>query len=179
MTFLGNLIMYITSFSPLFIILFLLSIKEINWIVPTFYHPIFACIIVVFLVLCVILMLVILFAVKKLKNKQFLKIKSVKNDNSNLLLYLLNYMIPFLWIPADKFPYIITVMLTVSFVVFVKSDLKRYNFILLLFGYNIYECKVNVNNKEIIWYIISKKIIEDNKTYNVYILDEKASIYLY
>ena len=161
MTFLSKITLYLTSFLPLFLIILLLDFKWFSWFPSIFYHTFFFWITILILCISIIFLLVFLYAIKKIwDNLQLDSVNSYfeikNNDNSNILLYLLNYVIPFLWIPEKKLPYVLFIMLIVSFVVFIRSDLKKYNFTLLLLWYNIYEAKLKKWDDEEYIYIISK-----------------------
>lgn len=145
MTFLSKIFLFIVSYLPLFIIFVIMDYQKFDFIFPYFYfsHNIIIWLLII-LMLFSLFYIFVLFLIFK-KYTEFHEpwiIDNIENSNHEILAYLFTYVIPFLWMPSEKKMLITIILLLVSFTVFIKSDLIKYNFVLLLLWFDI--LKINL-----------------------------------
>ncbi len=183
---LSKISLFITSYFPLFIIFIIIDLKNFSSFIPNFYHNILTYLLI-FLLIFSIIFVIILFKImlpkywNKINEVFFNKIKDneflVKNNNHEVLTYLFTYLIPFLWIDDNKRLLITIILLWTVFIIYIKSDLFKYNIFLLIFWYDI----IAMESNNYIIYIIKKQY--DNINYDNIIRDRclkiSDEIYLY
>ena len=161
MTFLSKMFLFIISYLPLFIIFIIIDFENISRIFPYLYfshhYIIWFLIVVIILALFYILWLFYIFK-RFLKDEDPWIIENIENSNHEILAYLFAYVIPFLWMPNEKKILITIILLLVSFTVFIKSDLIKYNFVLLLFWFDIIKIELNWGRKIFIFKKHSREI---------------------
>ncbi len=175
MNIISKMIFFITSYFPLFIIFLIIDYNnDSSWY---FNNTYLSWALIIILIISIIILLIII-------NKVFSeiinfncqnKIKTIHNNNNEILTYLFTYAIPFIWIETDKKILVVFVLLTVTFIVFIKSDLIKYNILLLILWFDIVKIEI-IDWNEI--YLIKKSnviikwnIIEYWKiTQNLYLL---------
>lgn len=173
-----NLSLFISSYTPLFIILALqkLDMSLIGFkIINPFYF-----IVAIFLLLVSALANISLFFFFNNKTHSHYKfeVHKVENKNSEILTYLLPFIICFL--PNETLnllnPFSIIIFLTIIFViykVYIGSNLIYLNTMLILFKYNIYFS--SVKDKKII--IISKNNLNDGSKIKAYKISDDLYTY--
>ncbi len=71
------------------------------------------------------------------------KVVSIENSNHEVLAYLFAYVIPFISVADKKRLYVLSVLLLMTFVLFYKSEILKYNIYLLLLGYDIIKLELD------------------------------------
>jgi hypothetical protein len=141
-----NLWLFISAYTPLFLILCLKYVFNITYLMLCF---------VFFIVLNLLL---IIFLEHVLKNKSFneKEVENIENKTSNVLSYLLVFSISLLNLDLSIWRGWISlfILLIIIFAVFVRSDLLFLNPILTILGYKTYSAKL-INGDNIV--ILSKK----------------------
>lgn len=147
-------ILFITSYFPLFLIFLVL---DFNIDTKLFFNNLLLSywLIAILLVSIIIWLLLIKWVFEDLIdiNKQ-VGVENIENNNSEILAYLFTYVIPFIGIESDKKIIVTLILLVVTFTVYVKSDLIKYNIFLLFMGYDI--VKVTTVDKEEVYLLKHK-----------------------
>ena len=147
----GKLIFFLSSYSPMMIILAIL-----------FYNTISLYLIAVFFIITGLLFLSIGY-MQKIKSPENIYIVKKNNVNNSILEYMITYIFPFFIefndISIQKFIALILFFI-ILFIVYKSTDLIYINPILNIFGYNIFEIEYSSKylDKEIIktGYLITK-----------------------
>jgi len=142
MTFFAKFILFITGYLPLFLILLFLDFKWFSKgiLFIDFYHTYLSYFLLVLVFISSFLLYFLFFFIfnKYTSFKHSSKVVTVENSNHEILSYLFAYAIPFLWLDGDQNRLSITfILLFVVFTIFVKSELLKYNFLLLVFNFDI------------------------------------------
>jgi hypothetical protein len=74
------------------------------------------------------------------------EVESIENWNHEVLAYLFAYVIPFVSVSDSKKIYIISILMVVTFLIFNKSELLKYNVFLLLIGFDIVKVSFTDNS---------------------------------
>mgnify|MGYP005829538777 FL=1 len=175
-----KIILFLSSYSPLFLIIAILNIKldnieHVKDIVPQDKLWLILTMLVLF-----ILPNIILFAlIKRVRMFQPIleKTNAIVNKNSDVMNYIVTYLIPFLSFNFDKLNQTIAfgILLLVLAIVYIHSNIYYVNPILIIAGYKIYD----INDKYI---VITKLTVKRDKKLklhriheNVYVGDEDDS----
>lgn len=167
-------LLFISSYTPLFIILILKSFgnnKELTehnrlckdgivyctkGFLQTNYNDILyliisSSIILVTVSISVIFLFLFIFKEAKIIAPMYINIESIENKNSEILSYIGTYLIPFIGIDLNSpLDFISTFFLFVIIgTLYIKSELILVNPLLSIFGYNIFSCKIPANSSDL------------------------------
>ena len=150
MRFLIKLLLFISAYTPLFVILL---IKNFD------YSQIIFWVIITLLILADVVLLII-FKISKQWTNQEIKINDYTNRTSDALNYVIAYVIAFLAFNINLWQDIasLIILLIVTFVIYINSNLIFVNPLLNLLGYKFYEVTNDYGNKTII--ITKKEVIK-------------------
>lgn len=146
MNFFSKIILFITSYFPLFIIFWILNFdKNKDYY---FNYPILSW----SMIIIVLLSLVLVFILMRFSFRRYIdfniqnKIDMIENWNHEILAYLFTYVIPFISISDKKKIYILSILLLVTFIIYYKSELLKYNIFLLFLWYDIIKVTLDDNS---------------------------------
>jgi len=71
-------------------------------------------------------------------------VSDIDNSNHEILIYIFTFIIPFLSFEDDKQIVIMWILLTITYFIYIKSELIKYNILLLILWYDI--VKVNLED---------------------------------
>lgn len=175
-----KLILFFSSYSPLFLIIAILNVKlndihKVKDIIPQ--DKIW--LVIVMLALFILPNAILFYLIKRVRVFQPIKEKtnSFTNKNSDVLNYIVTYLIPFLSFNFDKLNQAIafTILILVLAIVYIHSNIFYINPILIISGYKIYE----INDKYLLITKLTVKRDKRLKLYrihdNVYVGDEDGS----
>lgn len=101
---------------------------------------------------------------KKINNRKYLKVINIDNEASGLLSYIFSYVIIFLDIGGTKDIFIKILYVGLIFYYYNRGDILMYNPALSFFKYRL--CKVKVEGKEEVIYVITKNELSNLEIYN-------------
>ncbi|MGY6212299.1 anti-phage protein KwaA [Cytobacillus firmus] len=175
-----KIILFLSSYSPLFLIIAILHIKlndieRVKDIIPQDKQWL----IILMLVMFILPNAILFYLINRVRSFQPIREKtnSFVNKNSDVMNYIVTYLIPFLSFDFDKLNQTIAfaILIFVLGIVYIHSEIFYINPILILMGYKIYE----INDK---YLVITKLIVKRDKKLklsrihdNVYIGDEDGS----
>ena len=175
-----KIILFFSSYSPLFLIIAILNIKlnDINSLKDIFPQEKLWLVVIMFILFFLPNIILFMF-IKRVKAFQPIKEKThiYINKNSDVMNYIVTYLIPFLSFNFDKTNQILAffILIIVLAIVYIHSSIFYINPILIVAGYKIYQ----INDK---YTVITKlTIIPDKKLKlyriheNVYVGDEDGS----
>jgi len=169
-----KLILFFSSYSPLFLIIALLNIEldKVNTIKDIMPSDKLWLIITMFALF--IVPNIILFAlIKRVKSFQPMKehINTFINKNSDVMNYIVTYLIPFLSFNFDKLNQTIAfaILILVLAIVYIHSNIFYVNPILIIFGFKIYD----INGKYI---VITKITVKRNKKLKLFRIQENVYV---
>ena len=169
-----KLILFLSSYSPLFLIIAILNIKlnEIEkakdvvpddklWLVITM------------LALFILPNIILFYLIRRVRSFQPIREKTntFTNKNSDVMNYIVTYLIPFLSFNFDKLNQTIafTLLIFVLAIVYIHSNIFYINPILIMFGFKIY----NLNDKYI---VITKLTIKRDKKLKLYRIHDNVFV---
>lgn len=172
MNYISKILFFITSYSPLFLIFLVL---DFNYDSDYYFqHPFLSLSIIFITISSMLIVTWLIFYIFKdvVSFNQQGKVKKIDNTNDQILAYLFAYVIPFIWISTDKKLIVISILLIVTFMVFIKSELLKYNIFLLFLGFDITKVttedwvdfflikksNTDIKNKIIVYWEISKNL---------------------
>lgn len=176
--------LFISSYTPLFLILFVKNLTIPNKINLDYIKQLDSKTLVIFLSVLIIFIIVILsnlllyfffIKVKKISS-QNISLDHIENKNTETLTYMGTYLIPFIGVEFKSIQDIISNIFLFSVIglLYIKSNLILVNPLLSILGFNIYLCKSN-DSSELI--LITKKLhiipgiySAKNITNNIYFL---------
>jgi uncharacterized membrane protein YhaH (DUF805 family) len=149
MNFFSKTLLFITSYFPLFIIFAIINFDE-----KTEYYfkfPIITWWMIIVVIIALILVTILMHIILKRYTDFDLQnnIDTIENGNHEVLAYLFTYVIPFISVSDSKKIYIIAILMSITFIIFTKSELLKYNVFLLILGFDI--IKVNLKTGESIF----------------------------
>jgi hypothetical protein len=175
-----KLVLFLSSYSPLFLIIAILNVKlndiyKVKDIIPQ--DKIW--LVIVMLALFILPNAILFYLIKRVRFFQPIKEKtnSFINKNSDVMNYIVTYLIPFLSFNFDKLNQTIAfaILIFVLAIVYIHSNIFYINPILIISGYKIYE----INDKYLIITKLTVKREKRLKLYrihdNVYVGDEDGS----
>lgn len=169
-----KLILFFSSYSPLFLIIAILNVKlkDIHKVQDiTSQDKIF--LIISMLALFMLPNAILFYLIKRVRLFQPIKEKtdSFINKNSDVMNYIVTYLIPFLSFNFDKLNQTIafTILILVLAIVYIHSNIFYINPILIIFGYKIYE----INDKFI---VITKFKVKRNGRLKLYRIHDKLYV---
>ncbi|ARK31355.1 hypothetical protein [Halalkalibacter krulwichiae] len=175
-----KLILFLSSYSPLFLIIAILNVNlndihKVKDIIPQ--DKIW--LVAVMLALFILPNAILFYLIKRVKLFQPIREKTNTfiNKNSDVMNYIVTYLIPFLSFNFDKLNQTIafTILIFVLSIVYIHSNIFYINPILIISGYKIYE----INDKYLLITKFTVKRDKKLKLYrihdNVYVGDEDGS----
>lgn len=175
-----KLILFLSSYSPLFLIIAILNIKlndidKIKDIIPQDKMWL----VIIMLSLFILPNGILFYLIKRVRSFQPIKEKTntFVNKNSDVMNYIVTYLIPFLSFSFDKLNQTIAfaILIFVLAIVYIHSNIFYINPILIMSGYKIYE----INDKYLVITRLAVKRDKKLKLYrihdNVYVGDEDGS----
>ncbi|PLS01933.1 hypothetical protein [Neobacillus cucumis] len=175
-----KLILFLSSYSPLFLIIAILNLKlngveNAKDIIPNdkFW------LVIIMLALFIMPNIILFSLIKRVRSFQPIneKTNTFINKNSDVLNYIVTYLIPFLSFNFDKLNQTIAfaLLIFVLAIVYIHSNIFYINPILIMFGYKIFD----INDK---YTVITKTTVKRDKKLklyrihdNVYVGDEDGS----
>lgn len=170
-------ILFLSGYSPLFLIFSLLKSNDIGECVNNFYsnreitNPVGIFLIV--LDLFSIISIIVTFLMLRIHNTDnLLPIipKTVKNENSSYLEYLMSYILPLLTINLNSSDnnvfFEILAFITafgITYLIFTRSNLLHSNIIFLILGYNLF--RITTYNQEMLVISKNEDIFLNNEIY--------------
>lgn len=135
-----KVILFLSSYSPLSVILMLKNIIIFDILI---------CILIILIIIIPNIILFFLIRYVRNFNKEKVLIKKTENKTSNSLNYVVAYFIAFLSFNFEKYQDIIIffILIFIIFIIYINSDLLFINPILNLFGYNFYETVLDDGRK--------------------------------
>ncbi|MHA1285195.1 MAG: hypothetical protein ACTSQP_22070 [Promethearchaeota archaeon] len=161
-----KLFLFISAYTPLFIILI---VKYIELMSICFW---------IFIILLFFANMILYLILKKAKKWTRIRITVQKSENrtADSLNYVIAYIIPFIDFNFNKWQDIfsITILMSIIFIIYINSNLIFVNPILQLIGYKIHNIE-DINNRK---YIIISKKSKFLKDEEIYIKNITNDIYL-
>lgn len=181
-----KIISFITSYLPLWFLLFIkylfLEDSEGNFVLCanrsigkfTFTLPFsipvakFNSVSLIMFLLCIFSLGITLIFIKreskKINNRKFLKVINIDSEASGLLSYIFSYVVIFLDIGGTKDIFIKILYVGLIFYYYNRGDILMYNPTLSFFKYHL--CKVKIEGKEEVIYVITKNELTNLEIYN-------------
>lgn len=162
--FVTAVLLFISSFSPLFVIF---AVKDFDFAAYKFSHPVFTIIMLGSVLLSVIILFLIFSKIDK--GNVIIKITSVGNRSTDLINYTIPYMLSFIGInlgsPADLIS--VSIFLFILMMLTITSKSVFVNPILAMAGYGLYDIVYEYNNKTYSTIVISKYSLHQNEKYYI------------
>ena len=137
-------IIFVSSYVPVFIMIFLNNLKKFNldelkntWNL----NQVFWMVLIGVSIISILILFIWLIILKtESKNKESFDIKKLNAYDSEVLNYFVTFIIPILSLKPDSIPSIIMnlLLLLVEGIYFVSNNALYYNVLLIIFGYHIY-----------------------------------------
>lgn len=144
----SKIVMFISSYFPLFLIFLVLDFD----VSKDYYFEYWILMWIMLWILIISLVLVWFLVYYVFDNILDFNIQndiaSIENSNHEILAYLFAYVIPFVSMGTEKKIIILSILMFVSFIVFLKSELIKYNIFLLLIWFDIIKVTL-IDNRSI------------------------------
>lgn len=141
MTKLFKLLMFISSYFPLYIILIftILPFENLRWTEILGNKKLF--IVIIVLIILLVISFIPLIYIFVCERNSMIEAKSVKQMNSETLSYLVTYIVPMLAIDINEIKTLVANALLFLLIgyLYIRSNLLHINILFLIFGWNIYE----------------------------------------
>jgi hypothetical protein len=169
--FVPSIIMFISSYSPLGLIL---VIKDFDFLNKKFNNPIISLVILVIIVISIIILFII---VSNIKNGNLIKITKISNKSSELINYSIPYVISFIGINLANLSDLISfiIFMTFMYILTVNTQSIFLNPVLALCKYGLYDVEYIENDIQKQGVFLSKKELFNNKNYTI----RKISKFMY
>lgn len=137
-------IIFVSSYVPVFIMIFLKNLKKFNLIElknTWNLNQVFWMVLIGVSIISIVILFIWLIILKtESKNKESFDIKKLNAYDSEVLNYFVTFIIPILSLKPDSIPSIIMnfLLLLVEGIYFVSNNALYYNVLLIIFGYHIY-----------------------------------------
>ncbi|MBB6447994.1 hypothetical protein [Bacillus benzoevorans] len=169
-----KVILFLSSYSPLFLIIVLLNLKlnEISKVKDILPQDKFW-LIIIMLILFILPNLILFSLIKRVRSFQPIREKTntFVNKNGDVMNYIVTYLIPFLSFNFDKLNQTIAfaILILVLATVYIHSNIFYINPILIIAGYKIYD----VNNK---YTVITKLMVKRDTKLKLYRIHENVYV---
>lgn len=171
----GKIIFFVSSNSPAFFIWFIFLWDYSH--VEKFYFSLF---VLFLIILSYILLYYLLVSAQKRQSKNIFDIEICKNVNSQMMEYMVSYILPFISLGQISTRSIMASIIyyIVLYSIYEKSNLMYINPILNLFGFSIYEISyIESSIKKSAFLLSKKELIGKIGNKNIFVINN--NIYLY
>lgn len=157
---LPSIAIFISGYTPLFLIMVIKDISQVNWYKFEFERELFipywvefgnTGIVILLLLLSVFSLALLTFVLKNVTRNSFdINIKKAKSRSSEVVNYTIPYMISFVAFDLSKWQDILSLFLFLSVLCLlsIRSQSVFINPILAMLGYGLYDCKYNESGNE-------------------------------
>lgn len=172
LSFLVSLIIFISSYSPLMIIL---AIKQIDLMNPYYFtYPVFG---IGLFSVALISNICVLWVVKSVNSGLMVEVSKASNKSGEMFSYTIPYVISFAKVDFTEWQTTFSLLLfmIVLFIISYRSQAMLVNPVLAIFGYMLIDCTFKRGDKEIQAMVITKQAISTGDRVCI----DKLSHYLY
>lgn len=162
---LTSILLFISAYSPLFLIL---AIKDFDFHETyTFYHPTGISILLGLSFLSIILLFITVKSIKR--GNKIVTVKTVQNRSIDLINYTIPYIVSFFSFNLSKIEDILSlvIFLLLLLLLTLKSKSVFMNPILLIAGYNLYDLNYEYDGKDHSTIVISKFEMKPNERFYI------------